>query len=42
MRLALSTALALAAAAMPVCAQDAVLERGRYLSQIIDCGGCHT
>jgi mono/diheme cytochrome c family protein len=42
MRLALSTALALAAATMPVFAQDAVLERGRYLSQIMDCGGCHT
>jgi cytochrome c553 len=42
MRLALSTALAFAAAATPVFAQDGVLERGRYLSQIMDCGGCHT
>ena len=42
MRLALSTALAFAAAATPVSAQDGVLERGRYLSQIMDCGGCHT
>lgn len=42
MRRAFITALALAAAAAPACAQDAVLERGRYLAQIMDCGGCHT
>lgn len=34
--------LGLAAIVAPAFADDALLERGRYLSQIMDCGGCHT
>ena len=42
MRIAHSAALALAAFGTPALAQDELLERGRYLSLIMDCGGCHT
>ena len=42
MRIAHSAALALAAFGTPALAQDELLERWRYLSLIMDCGGCHT
>ena len=42
MRLAPLAPLALAASATAALAQDPLLERGRYLAQIMDCGGCHT
>jgi mono/diheme cytochrome c family protein len=42
MRIAYLAALALAAFGMPALAESELLERGRYLSQIMDCGGCHT
>jgi mono/diheme cytochrome c family protein len=42
MRLALLAAFAFAAFANPALAQDPLVERGRYLSRIMDCSGCHT
>jgi mono/diheme cytochrome c family protein len=42
MRIALLAASAVAAFSAPALAQDAALERGRYLATIMDCGGCHT
>jgi mono/diheme cytochrome c family protein len=42
MRFTCLAALALAASAMPALAADPLLERGRYLAQIMDCHGCHT
>ena len=42
MRLALFVAAALAAISADALADEALLARGRYLAQIMDCGGCHT
>ena len=42
MRLALFVAAAVAAISADVLADEALLARGRYLTQIMDCGGCHT
>ena len=42
MRLLSLAVLALAASTVPAFAEAPLLERGRYLAQIMDCGGCHT
>ena len=42
MRLFLLAAAAFAAIAAHARAEDALVARGRYLAQIMDCGGCHT
>ena len=42
MRLALTIAACSALMSAEAFADDAQLARGRYLAQIMDCGGCHT
>ena len=42
MRFVHAAAAFLVASATPAFAQSELLERGRYLAQIMDCGGCHT